>query len=614
MKDKKSLLFKILYSVVLAGIFLSVGTLAKSKNMENGKIDSVEIEVKKEKVSELDDLPGFESYFDNYIKELNTESGNYYQYPYYQVNGYSENGTSYLVDLKTRRVDKLKGLGVFDYSLSESFFANDNTREETLERLYQHKNSKIINRRYADGHINRFKINDYDYSLRIRDISDNSKLGIADAKRSISEKGNHVVYFNLIDLNLIDSLKFKVNGRIKYFSSLERDGSEINNISIQGNEVTITPVNVNATGTDIQNTDEYGNPISVTGDFGLYVGYFVYQQNISSWLISGFVVIGILLSTILYFGIVKHKFKETFSRENFKKVFKFRTLYVILIPALILLVVFRYLPMLWLSAGFMDYNLLEGLNSEWVGGEYFYGILYAQNTPEMYRIFRNTIFISFIRIVTNLPFILFLALVINSMKKKKIKTVFQGLTMIPYFLSWVAIGGLFYSLLNSESGLVNRLFALTTDWYSVSEPWWMLLSLSSLWKGMGWSAIIYIAAMCQIDPQQYEAARIDGCGPIRQAFTVTLPGIMNVLCLQLILDISNLMRDNFDQIFAMTNGKITSTISDTVDVVGRISYTSLLNSNFGSATAIGLIQGIIGCVLVVFANHIVKKSDNDGIM
>ncbi len=614
MKDKKSLLFKILYSVVLAGIFLSVGTLAKSKNMENGKIDSVEIEVKKEKVSELDDLPGFESYFDNYIKELNTESGNYYQYPYYQVNGYSENGTSYLVDLKTRRVDKLKGLGVFDYSLSESFFANDNTREETLERLYQHKNSKIINRRYADGHINRFKINDYDYSLRIRDISDNSKLGIADAKRSISEKGNHVVYFNLIDLNLIDSLKFKVNGRIKYFSSLERGGSEINNISIQGNEVTITPVNVNATGTDIQNTDEYGNPISVTGDFGLYVGYFVYQQNISSWLISGFVVIGILLSTILYFGIVKHKFKETFSRENFKKVFKFRTLYVILIPALILLVVFRYLPMLWLSAGFMDYNLLEGLNSEWVGGEYFYGILYAQNTPEMYRIFRNTIFISFIRIVTNLPFILFLALVINSMKKKKIKTVFQGLTMIPYFLSWVAIGGLFYSLLNSESGLVNRLFALTTDWYSVSEPWWMLLSLSSLWKGMGWSAIIYIAAMCQIDPQQYEAARIDGCGPIRQAFTVTLPGIMNVLCLQLILDISNLMRDNFDQIFAMTNGKITSTISDTVDVVGRISYTSLLNSNFGSATAIGLIQGIIGCVLVVFANHIVKKSDNDGIM
>ena len=614
MKDKKSLLFKILYSVVLAGIFLSVGTLAKSKNMENGKIDSVEIEVKKEKVSELDDLPGFESYFDNYIKELNTESGNYYQYPYYQVNGYSENGTSYLVDLKTRRVDKLKGLGVFDYSLSESFFANDNTREETLERLYQHKNSKIINRRYADGHINRFKINDYDYSLRMRDISDNSKLGIAEAKRSISEKGNHVVYFNLIDLNLIDSLKFKVNGRIKYFSSLERDGSEINNISIQGNEVTITPVNVNATGTDIQNTDEYGNPISVTGDFGLYVGYFVYQQNISSWLISGFVVIGILLSTILYFGIVKHKFKETFSRENFKKVFKFRTLYVILIPALILLVVFRYLPMLWLSAGFMDYNLLEGLNSEWVGGEYFYGILYAQNTPEMYRIFRNTIFISFIRIVTNLPFILFLALVINSMKKKKIKTVFQGLTMIPYFLSWVAIGGLFYSLLNSESGLVNRLFALTTDWYSVSEPWWMLLSLSSLWKGMGWSAIIYIAAMCQIDPQQYEAARIDGCGPIRQAFTVTLPGIMNVLCLQLILDISNLMRDNFDQIFAMTNGKITSTISDTVDVVGRISYTSLLNSNFGSATAIGLIQGIIGCVLVVFANHIVKKSDNDGIM
>ena len=272
------------------------------------------------------------------------------------------------------------------------------------------------------------------------------------------------------------------------------------------------------------------------------------------------------------------------------------------------------MPMAWLSAGFMEYDLLEGLNSEWVGLKYFKGVFMATNTPEMYRIFRNTIFISVIRIASNLPFILFLAMVINGMKSKKPKTIFQSLSLIPYFLSWVAVGGLFYSLLNSESGLINRLLGLTTDWYTTPDPWWMLLSISSLWKGMGWSAIIYIAAMCSIDPEQYEAARIDGCGPIRQAFTVTLPGIMGVVCLQLILDTANIMRDNYDQIFAMINGQTIGPIQETVDVVGRISFTSLRNGNFGSATAIGLIQGVIGCALVVLTNSIVKKTDNEGIM
>lgn len=120
--------------------------------------------------------------------------------------------------------------------------------------------------------------------------------------------------------------------------------------------------------------------------------------------------------------------------------------------------------------------------------------------------------------------------------------------------------------------------------------------------------------MCTIDESLYEAARIDGCGPVRQAFTVTLPGIAGVVCLQLILDISNIMKDNYDQIYAMVNGQTLGQIQETVDVVGRIAFTSLRDGNFGSATAIGLIQGVIGCILVIIANRIVKKSDNEGII
>ncbi len=610
-KKTRKKLFRLGYVLALVGVFFGSAALMRTTNMRDGKA-TVEVAVKKEKVSEqASDLSGFSSYFDRYIEKLNTASGYYYDYPYYKVKSYSEDGDSYFAELSTRRVDKLKGLGSFDYGISDDFFKNDKSREENLAYFYEGRDRVSLNRVYPSGVQSLFTVSSLRYSLKLNSAKGET-LSNVDAEAALSKKGNRIVHFNLIDLPLVDSISVKVDGSVRYFSSLWEDEAETKNVVVEKNKITIYPVTAKAIKVDKATSDNPGG--TTVGDFGLYLGYVVYRQNMSRYLISGFIVLGILTGTILYFGIAQKKFQDVFSRKNVKKVLRFKTLYALIIPAAVLLVLFRYLPMLWLSAGFMDYRLLEGLNSEWVGPEYFVGIFLAKNTPEMYRIFRNTIFISLIRILTNLPFILVLALLINSMKRKRPKTLFQGLTMIPYFLSWVAVGGLFYSLLNSETGLVNRLFALTTDWYSVPEPWWALLSLSSLWKGMGWSALIYIAAMCQIDPEQYEAARIDGCGPIRQAFTVTLPGIMNVICLQLILDISNLMRDNFDQIYAMTNGKITSTISQTVDVVGRISYTSLLNSNFGSATAIGLIQGVIGCVLVVFANHIVKKTDNEGIM
>ena len=599
------------FIVALIGVFFGSASLLRTSNMRDGKA-RVEVAVKKEKVSEeAPDLSSFSSYFNDYVERLNSASGYYYDYAYYTVNGYRESDDAFFVDLSTRRVDKLKGLGGFDYGLSEQYFEIDKSRSENLEYFYDGKDRVALNRVYPDGTESLFRVSALGHSLCLN-TAQGQPLAFADAEKAMTSSGNHVVHFNLIDLPMIESISVKVDGSVCYYSSLTKGGEKIKNVVVEDNRVTIYPVSAKAIKT-IKATSRTSESTTLA-NFDLYLGYFVYRQNLSRYAISGFIVLGILLATVLYLGIAKRKFAEIFSKTNMKRLLKFKTLYVLIVPALVLLVVFRYLPMLWLSAGFMDYRLLEGLNSEWVGPDYLIGIFTAQNTPEMYRIFRNTIFISLIRILTNLPFILILALLINSMRSKRPKTMFQGLTMIPYFLSWVAIGGLFYSLLNSETGLVNRLFALTTDWYSVPEPWWALLSLSSLWKGMGWSALIYIAAMCQIDPEQYEAARIDGCGPIRQAFTVTLPGIMNVICLQLILDISNLMRDNFDQIYAMTNGKITSTISQTVDVVGRISYTSLLNGNFGSATAIGLVQGVIGCFLVILANHIVKKTDNEGIM
>ena len=603
--DKKTWKQKLLiigYVITLIGIFIGGIFLFSNNNMRDG-ILNLDLNISKDKVSqEITNVEEFKGYFNQYLSYLNSASKDT---DFYEAKNYKETEDKYIVSLHTRRVDKLKGLGVIRYNLSESYFVHDTNAIDEFENIYNGNFREKLTRVYSDKSEGTFikYSSDENYKVNILDKDTGLPLSLDEAVNLVSAQGSKFISFSLIDLEFVDSISFKVDGRFKFVSTLVGEDGNYNNITTEGNKITITPIKVKAVSTVLGSVET-----------NLFIGYFAYYQNISPVLLSAIISGSILVLTGLYFGIFKGYFKKIFCLKNFKKLFKFRYLFILIIPALACLIIFRYLPMTYLSAGFMEYDLLEGLNSEWVGLKHFQRIFMAENTKEMYRIFRNTIFISVIRIVSNIPFILFLAMVINGMKQKKVKTVFQSLSLIPYFLSWVAVGGLFYSLLNSESGLINRLLGLTTDWYHISEPWWALLSLSSLWKGMGWSAIIYIAAMCSIDPEQYEAARIDGCGPIRQAFTVTLPGIMGVVCLQLILDTANIMRDNYDQIFAMINGQTIGTIQETVDVVGRISYTSLRDGNFGSATAIGLIQGAIGCALVVITNKIVKKTDNEGIM
>ena len=608
----KSKLCIIGYFIILVAVFIGGIFLFRTNDMRDGKLN-IELTVEKVKVEDkISDLSEFQTFFDDYLITLNKQCKNNTVNDFYQAGSYKETEDAYKVVVHTRRVDKLGGLGKITYGLSENYFEFDTNNIDTFENNYEGKIRENFSRAFPDGTKANYKNVSLTtpYDINIVDKETNKPVELELAKEMVAKKGAHFISFKLIDFDLVDEISFKVDGKFRFVSSLVNGNDIYENIKVDGNKITITPVECSVRKTHFIGDESTTETINTK----IFVGYFAYEQNISPVLISLIITGSILLLTILYFGIFKGYFKKVFCMKTFRRIFKFRYLFILLVPALVLLVIFRYMPMAWLSAGFMEYDLLEGLNSEWVGLKYFKSIFLATNTPEMYRIFRNTIFISVIRIASNIPFILFLAMVINGMKRKRPKTIFQSLSLIPYFLSWVAVGGLFYSLLNSESGLINRLLGLSFDWYHTPDPWWMLLSLSSLWKGMGWSAIIYIAAMCSIDPEQYEAARIDGCGPIRQAFTVTLPGIMGVVCLQLILDTANIMRDNYDQIFAMINGQTIGTIQETVDVVGRISFTSLRDGNFGSATAIGLIQGVIGCGLVILTNSIVKKTDNEGIM
>lgn len=296
-----------------------------------------------------------------------------------------------------------------------------------------------------------------------------------------------------------------------------------------------------------------------------------------------------------------------------------KLLYLLLLPAFLFVLIFNYAPMFGLVIAFEDFKLLDGVfGSEFVGMKTFRKILFAES-PGVYRVFRNTIYISLIRIATNMPAILAFTLLLNEIKSKKAKSAVQIISYIPNFISWIAVGGMAYNLFSSDGGILNRVLTMISGnevdikWYSENKYWWGILAISSLWKGMGWGTLIYMSALGGIDDELYDACTIDGGGRFRQAMTVTLPGIMSVVMLQLIMDVSSIMGDNYEQIIAMINGS--QALTETTNVIGTVAFNSVLGgSGYTGATAYGLIQGVIGLVLVLFTNRIVKKTDNEGIL
>lgn len=309
--------------------------------------------------------------------------------------------------------------------------------------------------------------------------------------------------------------------------------------------------------------------------------------------------------------------KDFFQGEIWQGILRHKALYLLLIPAFLLIVIFNYAPMFGIVIAFQEYVPAEGvLGSEFIGLKNFYSILLSPQSAS-YLEFRNTIYISLIRIATNFPVILIFTLLINEIKSRKAKALVQAISYIPYFISWVSVGGMAYNLLKLDGGIFNQIIELFGgtgfDWYAKVDIWWWILALSSLWKGMGWATLIYISALGSIDMELYDACEIDGGGRFRKMLSVTLPGIMNMIMLQLILDVGAIMSDNYDQVMAMTNQA--SALYETTQLVSSLEFSALGGgSGHSTATAYGLIRGLIGMTLVLLTNKVAKNSDNEGIL
>ncbi|MCQ6561463.1 ABC transporter permease [Paenibacillus mendelii] len=300
-------------------------------------------------------------------------------------------------------------------------------------------------------------------------------------------------------------------------------------------------------------------------------------------------------------------------KSLWKRIQQHRTLYLLFIPVLAYFLVFKYWPILlaWVVA-FKELQLGSGVfESPWVGLQNFKDIFLSPDIPT---VIRNTIEISVLRLVCGFLPPIILAIMFHDMATRRLKRWLQTLVYIPHFFSWVIVFGVVFGFFSVGSGFVNNMlasFGFDRHEFLLDSSWFRpILIGSALWKEIGWSTIIYLAALSTVDSQLYEAAVIDGAGPLKRMRHITLPSIMPVVTFVLCINLGFLLNAGGEQILLFYN----DAVLDKADVIDTWVYREgLARLQFSLATAVGLFQSVIGLALVVICNYFAKKISGRGI-
>lgn len=305
--------------------------------------------------------------------------------------------------------------------------------------------------------------------------------------------------------------------------------------------------------------------------------------------------------------------KEKAKQTLLSRIWKHRVLYLMFIPCIVYYVLFCYVPMGGIVLAFKKYSFMKGIwGSAWVGLQYFETFF---KSYDCVRLLRNTLTVGFLKCILEFPFAIIFALLLNEIRHVKFKKITQTISYLPHFMSSVIIITMLQRILAPNDGVINQIIALfggdgSTFFLMKAKYFYGILFTLDIWKNIGWDSIIYLAAISGVDPSLYEAAEIDGCNKFKKTWHITLPSIRGTIGVLFILGIGGLLSSGFDQIYLLrTPGNME--LADTLDTyVVRV---GLANGQFGYATAIGLIQGIVGLILVLGCNKLSKKVTEVGI-
>ena len=287
------------------------------------------------------------------------------------------------------------------------------------------------------------------------------------------------------------------------------------------------------------------------------------------------------------------------------------SLYMFLVPGILLTVLFSYAAMPGLLIGFMDYNYFLGFKSPWVG---LSNIVQILTTPDLNSAIVNTLILSVINLTIVFPLPIIFALMLNEVKNGLFKRFTQTVSYLPYFLSTISIIGIATSTF-SEYGIINDIKLLfnpnaeRTLYLTIQNLFVPNITALTVWQTLGWSSIIYLSTISGIDPTLYEAAAIDGAGKFKQCIHITIPSILPTVVLLFILQIGNLFKSNFDLIYGLQNPFINFEVISTV-----IYKQGITNGNYSISTAFGFIEGFISLILIFVANFISKKINDISII
>jgi putative aldouronate transport system permease protein len=288
-----------------------------------------------------------------------------------------------------------------------------------------------------------------------------------------------------------------------------------------------------------------------------------------------------------------------------------RSLLIMTVPALVLILVFMYVPMVGAITAFQSYDIYTGfLHSAWVGLTNFNNLLADRN---FWQAFSNTLVISAVQLILYFPVPIILALVFNSIISSRLRSFVQAVVYLPHFFSWVLVITIFQEMLGG-AGLLNTLLrshGLGT-WGIMTDPgaFKFLVTAQAVWKEAGWGIIVFLAALAAIDQTLYEAAAADGAGRWRRMWHVTLPGMRGVIVLMLVLRLGNALTVGFEQMLIQRQavGRDASEVLDTFSY-----YYGVVNNNFSYGAAAGLFKGILSLVLIYAANRVAHAFGEDGL-
>ncbi len=287
------------------------------------------------------------------------------------------------------------------------------------------------------------------------------------------------------------------------------------------------------------------------------------------------------------------------------KVKKHWQLYLVIFIPLLYIVLFKYVPMTGVQIAFKNYNFKQGIwGSDWVGLKHFTNFL---NSPNFWVLIKNTLGISLYALAVGFPIPIILALALNEVGSK-FKRFVQTVTFAPFFISVVVTVSMILLFLSPELGLINKILNLfginSIHFMGEAKYFKTIYVLSGVWQGMGYGAVIYIAALAGINPELYDSAKVDGASRWQKIKNVDLPGILPTVIILLILEVGQIMRLGFEKVILMQN----ALNLESSEIIATYVYkVGLLGANFSFSTAVGLFNSLVNLVLILLVNAIAKR-------